>query len=221
MSPRIVAPIALMTLAVAAGCAPAEPDDSHAASPPESPAEAPAAQHVETHAAFLAQYGPYCGAAYAGRSVMVDLGEDHPLEGARLRMTIERCTDDEVRIPFQVDDDRSRTWILTRTDRGLRLAHDHRYEDGTEHDANFYGGFADDRGSATRQFFPSDARTIADRPAREINVWSKEFDLENERYYYRLYLRDELRYEAEFDLTRPLAVPIREGGEGRDALGAR
>jgi hypothetical protein len=149
---------------------------------------------------FLDHYAAYCGATYEGRSVLVNLGEDHPLDGARLRMTLESCDADEVRIPFQVDDDRSRTWILTRDDRGLRLAHDHRYEDGTEHAANFYGGYADDTGSATRQRFPADDRTIADRPAREINVWEKEFDLENAKYYYRLYLRGELRYEAEFDL---------------------
>jgi hypothetical protein len=170
---------------------------------PEPPAgPGPAAEQT----AFLGQYARYCGAAYEGRSVMVDLGEGHPLEGARLRLILDRCTDDEVRIPFHVDDDRSRTWIVTRTGAGLHLAHDHRYEDGTEHDANFYGGYADHRGSATKQFFPADERTIAERPARAINVWSKEFDLGNQRYYYRLYLRDELRYEAEFDLGRPLPI---------------
>jgi hypothetical protein len=157
---------------------------------------------TEDQRAFLDHYAAYCGATYEGRSVLVDLGDDHPLDGARLRMTLASCDADEVRIPFQVDDDRSRTWILTRDHRGLRLAHDHRYDDGTEHAANFYGGYADDTGSATRQRFPADDRTIADRPAREVNVWEKEFDLENQRYYYRLYLRAELRYEAEFDLSQ-------------------
>jgi imidazolonepropionase-like amidohydrolase len=211
MSLRIVALVTPLVLALAA-CAPSTPQRSTPASADRSPA----AVQAETQAAFLARYLPYCGAAYEGRSVMVDLGEDHPLDGARLRMTMERCTDDEVRLPFQVDDDRSRTWILTRTDQGLHLAHDHRYQDGTEHAANFYGGFSDARGSATRQYFPADARTIADRPAREINLWSKEFDLENQRYYYRLYLRGELRYEAEFDLSRPL--PVEAPGRGTFAF---
>ncbi len=175
--------------------------------PLPAPACAPAATPDGAQHAFLDRYQRYCGAAYEGRSVMVDLGDDHPLDGARLRMTLAECGTDEVRIPFQVNDDRSRTWILARTEAGLRLAHDHRYEDGTEHDANLYGGYADDRGSNTKQFFPADARTIADRPTREINVWSKEFDEEGGRYYYRLYLRDELHYEAEFDLTRPLPLP--------------
>jgi hypothetical protein len=169
-----------------------------------------AAPPADAQRAFLDQYDRYCGASFAGRSVLVDLGEDHPLEGARLRMIVASCTEGEVRIPFHVDDDRSRTWILTLTERGLHLAHDHRYEDGTEHDANFYGGFADERGSPTQQFFPADDRTIADRPARNINVWSKEFDPVHQRYHYRLYLRDELRYEAEFDLSRPLPIPESE-----------
>jgi hypothetical protein len=198
--------LALAALA-ASGCAPERPHPTPGMADGGRPASIPAA---ESQAAFLHQYARFCGAAYAGHSVLVDLGDDHPLDGASLLMTIARCDDDEVRIPFQVDDDTSRTWILSRTDEGLRLAHDHRYPDGTEHDANFYGGLADDRGSEMKQFFPADARTIADRPAREINVWSKEFDLDNEKYYYRLYLRGDLRYEAEFDLSRPLPTPESE-----------
>jgi imidazolonepropionase-like amidohydrolase len=192
-SPALVAALAAGLILVAA-CA------QHP--PPSSPPPA------ETQAAFLENYARYCGAAYDGRTVMVDLGDDHPLDGARLTMTLERCTPDEVRIPFRVDDDRSRTWILSATDRGLHLAHDHRYEDGTEHAANFYGGYADGRGTPTKQLFPADSRTIAERPTREMNVWSKEFDLDHERYHYRLYLGGELRYEAEFDLSRPRPVAV-------------
>jgi hypothetical protein len=198
--------LALAVSVAAAACAPEDAGDPDAEA--HASADRAAAGDAATSAgAFLAQYARYCGASYEGRSVMVDLGDDHPLDGARLRMTLETCTADEVRIPFQVDEDRSRTWILTRTNGSLHLAHDHRYEDGTEHDANFYGGYAvPDRGSATRQYFPADDRTIADRPARAANEWSKEFDLQNERYYYRLYLEGELRYEAEFDLSR--TVPL-------------
>jgi hypothetical protein len=206
----------LLALAVALAPVACAPDAGAPAA--EAPPGATAADTVAADAAptdaepsragpFLAQYARYCGATYEGRSVMVDLGDDHPLDGARLRVTMASCTADEVRMPFQVDDDRSRTWILTRTGGRLHLAHDHRYEDGSEHPANFYGGYADpDRGSATRQYFPADDRTIADRPARAANEWSKEFDVQRERYYYRLYLDGELRYEAEFDLSRP--VPL-------------
>jgi hypothetical protein len=167
-----------------------------------------AAPQAHTRHPFLDNYRPYCGHAYPGRSVMVDLGENHPLEGATLLMIPEMHGPDEVRIRFFVDDDRSRTWILRHTPRGLHLSHDHRREDGSEYPQNFYGGYADpQRSTPLKQFFPADERTIQDRPAREINVWSKEFDPENERYYYRLYLRGELRYEAEFDLSKPLPPP--------------
>jgi hypothetical protein len=60
--------------------------------------------------------------------------------------------------------------------------------------------------NAEIQFFPADERTIEERPARAINVWSKEDDRENKRYYYRLYLDGELRYEAEFDLSKPILL---------------
>jgi hypothetical protein len=173
---------------------------------------------TEITAAFIVNYIPYCGNVYSGRSVFVDLGEDSPLLDAELTMTLSECSESEVRIPFYVDEDQSRTWILSMQDGALRLEHDHRYEDGSEYEANFYGGFAMDNenthfehypeyaiSSETILFFPSDDRTIADRPARNINVWSKEFDLENQRYYYRLYLEGRLRYEAEFDLSQVIS----------------
>ena len=153
--------------------------------------------------AFMNQYQEYCGHTYSGKTTFIDLGENHELDGADLKMTLKECSDSEVRIPFIVNEDSSRTWIVKMTQHGLHLSHDHRYPDGTQHDQNFYGGYADDEGTALLQYFPADHRTIEDRPQREINRWAKEFDLENERYYYRLYLRDELRFEAEFDLSLP------------------
>jgi imidazolonepropionase-like amidohydrolase len=205
MTTRTIRLAALVAAILLPACALAEPGEGPQPGADPAAEAAVADRHITAaQHAFLARYADYCGAAYEGHSVMVDLGDDHPLEGARLRMTVAECSERQVRIPFQVDDDTSRTWILTVTDAGLRMAHDHRYPDGTEYEANFYGGIADHRGDATKQFFPADARTIADRPARDINVWSKAFDLDNQRYYYRLYLRGDLRYEAEFDLSRPL-----------------
>lgn len=158
-------------------------------------------------AAFISNFDEYCGFAYRGVSTLVELGDDHPLEGAELVMILDQCAPDEVRMPFFVDEDRSRTWIVRRVDdRRLHLSHDHRYPDGTEHDANMYGGYSDGQGDSTTVFFPADERTIAERPAREINRWSKSFDHSAQLYHYRLYLRDTLRYEAEFDLSNPLPV---------------
>ena len=155
---------------------------------------------------FLVNYEDYCGYAYEGTTTLSDIGGGEAFENARLLMILESCDDEVVRIPFHVDDDHSRTWIVQMKGERLHLSHDHRYEDGTEHDNNFYGGYADDRGTVLEQFFPADERTIEDRPARNINTWSKEFDLAELTYYYRLYLNDELRFEAAFDLANPIPV---------------
>jgi hypothetical protein len=152
---------------------------------------------------FLNNYIEYCGHAYPGETRFIDLGENHPLDGAALVMVLSECSAEAVRIPFMVNGDSSRTWIVMQTPQGLYLTHDHRYADGTQHANNFYGGYAGISGSSTRQFFPSDHRTILDRPVRAANVWSKEFDHDSKIYYYRLYLHGELRYEAAFDLSAP------------------
>ena len=69
---------------------------------------------------------------------------DASFTGQRLVMDVRQCTDDEIRIPFHVGKDRSRTWVISRTATGLRLKHDHRHEDGTSDALTMYGG--DSRG---------------------------------------------------------------------------
>lgn len=159
---------------------------------------------VEVQDQFLMNYQEFCGYAYEGEATINKLASGALFEGKRLVMILESCTEKEVRIPFHVGDDRSRTWIVQEKDGVLHLSHDHRYEDGTEHEANFYGGYADERGTEHIQYFPADDRTIEERPIRIINTWSKEFDLEEKKYYYRLYQEGELRFEVVFDLNRPM-----------------
>lgn len=155
---------------------------------------------------FFANYSDFCDYAYPGQTNFVDLGSGELFEDAELTVIFRECDDEVVRMPFHVDEDTSRTWIVKQTAQGLHLSHDHRYEDGTQHDHNFYGGYADAEGTALLQYFPADHRTIEDRPARSINRWAKEFDLAEQKYYYRLYLNNELRLEAEFDLTSPIEI---------------
>ena len=56
----------------------------------------------------------------------------------------------ELRVPFHVGDN-LRTWILTRTDSGLRLKHDHRHEDGSDDPVTMYGSDTATPGTAARQ----------------------------------------------------------------------
>lgn len=79
---------------------------------------------------FLARLNALCGQRFEGRVVTTDAA-DARFASERLIMHVRDCSPDEVRIPFAVGSDRSRTWVVTKTDAGLRLKHDHRHEDGT------------------------------------------------------------------------------------------
>jgi len=64
-------------------------------------------------------------------------------------MEVRSCTEEEIRIPFHVGEDRSRTWVLSRSDSGFRLVHDHRHEDGSADAITGYGGSAEGRETAS------------------------------------------------------------------------
>lgn len=162
---------------------------------------------------FFRNVAALCGKAYAGR-VVVDTppaqGSD-PFAGKALVMHVRECDGDTLRIPFMVGDDRSRTWVLTRTSGGLRLKHDHRHEDGSEDALTMYGGDTVDAGTAQRQAFPVDAesRELFTREKREVsltNVWAMEIE-PDERFVYEL-ARPGRSFRVEFDLSRPVpALP--------------
>ena len=148
-----------------------------------------------------------CGQAFEGH-VMEAPPEDGWWEAERFVMHVRHCGPEEVRIPLHVDDDRSRTWVVTRTGEGLRLNHDHRLEDGTPDAANTdYGGDTRLPGSVWRQEFPADGFSVEAVPARASQLWYLEIRPE-ETFVYGL-RREEtgLRYRVEFDLTRPVETP--------------
>src|SRR5688572_8764363 len=68
---------------------------------------------------------PHCGQAFAGRLVEGTEPTGAAIGAQRLVMDVRSCSSDEIRIPFHVGGDRSRTWVITRTTSGVRLKHDH------------------------------------------------------------------------------------------------
>src|SRR5690606_12921813 len=94
--------------------------------------------------AFMAALASHCGQALEGRVVANARRPAEPdaFEAERLVMHVRGCDDParELRVPFHVGDDRSRTWVLTRVGPGLRLKHDHRHEDGSDDAVTMYGG---------------------------------------------------------------------------------
>ncbi|HEU4522102.1 MAG TPA: hypothetical protein VFT12_08875 [Thermoanaerobaculia bacterium] len=145
-----------------------------------------------------------CGRAYEGRLVEGTEPSDAELGRQRLVMHVRSCSPAEIRIPFHVGENRSRTWVITRTGSGLRLKHDHRHEDGSEDRITQYGG--DSAGTqALRVDFPADAFTAELLPAAATNVWTMEID-PSRSFTYALH-RANRRFRVEFDLTRPVAPP--------------
>jgi hypothetical protein len=156
-----------------------------------------------------------CGNAYQGRVVTSD-DADRDLASSRLVMHVRTCSANELRIPFHVGDDRSRTWVVSRTAAGLRLKHDHRHEDGSPDVLTQYGGETRSPGSSRRQEFPADraSRDLfvrQDIPQSAANVWAMEVD-PGRLFAYEL-RRPGRHLRVEFDLARPLAPPPPPWGE--------
>jgi len=196
-----------MICLVAAGC-------SGESSTPATPAVAPATPATPTLApadAFFARLSEMCGQAYGGR-LGAHNESDLELFGGAPVMHVRECTANEIRIPFHVGENRSRTWVITRTDTGLRLKHDHRHEDGTSDDLTMYGGDSvnADAGSAGRQEFPADAEskamfTEAGLLVSVDNTWAIEVE-PGTRFVYEL-RRPNRHFSVEFDLTATVAPP--------------
>lgn len=146
-----------------------------------------------------------CGNAYSGTATEAPAGDTTFNEP--LVMHVRNCSDTEIRIPLHVGDDRSRTWVITRTDSGLRLKHDHRHEDGTEDEQTQYGGDTEDPGTAERQEFPADDYTAELIPEAATNVWTIEV-VPDRMFAYALRREGtDRRFRIEFDLTQPVEPP--------------
>lgn len=167
------------------------------------PTSAPQAQ-------FFTRLQAYCGRAFEGRIASPPVEADAAFAGKPLVMHVRECSEDTIRIPFHVGEDRSRTWVITRAGTGLRLKHDHRHEDGSEDKVTQYGGDSTAPGPAERQQFPADAFTKellvqSGNSAGVNNVWALEVR-RDEIFAYEL-RRPGRFFRVEFDLSRAVAPP--------------
>lgn len=195
---RVECAAVLIILACAAACAPVP---THAVK-----VELP----VNNGAHFFDNLRALCGKAFEGRIVSAPVASDAAFAGKRLVMHVRNCSADTIRVPFHVGEDRSRTWVITRTASGLRLKHDHRHEDGSEDVLTQYGGDTTAAGSAERQEFPvdqfsKDLFTRQNATVSTTNVWAMEVH-PGRTFAYEL-RRPGRHFRVEFDLTRPVSPP--------------
>ena len=186
----LAAELTLTTAACEAGSERSEPAD-----PP------PTAQD-----AFWSGLSALCGSAYGGRAVE-SIPPDTVMGRATLVMHVRECQGDTIRIPFHVGENRSRTWVLTRTATGLRLKHDHRHEDGMPDSVTQYGGDTQDAGTPERQEFHADSLTASLIAAARTNIWT--IELHPGRLFVYALRREgsDRRFRAEFDLTTAVPEP--------------
>lgn len=166
----------------------------------------PAASPQET---WWANLRALCGNAYAGSLASNDPA-DSSFAGQSMVMHVRKCDDTRIEIPFHVGEDRSRTWVLSRTATGIELKHDHRHEDGSEDEITQYGGHTDSPGTGVAQLFPVDEHSKKlfvehDRSPSTANVWSMEI-VPGERFSYIL-RRPGRHFQVDFDLTRTIEPP--------------
>ena len=173
---------------------------------------------------FFEALSSHCGKAYAGALVSEDV-TDADFADAAMVMHVSECSDDRIAVPFHVELngewDRSRTWVITRTDDGLRLKHDHRHEDGEPDAVTLYGGDTVGEGTARAQEFPVDDYSIEmfereGLTASVTNVWRVEVDAagtEEAKFAYQLRRTVETGapedrfFRVEFDLTQDVEPP--------------
>lgn len=171
-------------------------------------------QGTKPSQAFWNSLQSHCGKAYAGTLVLPE--EDEAFGGKELVMHVRACDQNEIKIPFYVGDDKSRTWILTMNDGIITLKHDHRHKDGTEDTINFYGGTASNAGKENIQFFPADVPTQKMIPGAATNVWW--ITINETTFTYNLQrLGTDRIFKVAMDLSKPIDTPAAPWGwEGKN-----
>ena len=188
-----------------------------ACDPAPAPPPKPSPQDI-----FFERLNLLCGKAYAG-TLVSDQEADADMAGKPMIMHVASCSPKEIQIPFHIAEDtshwnRSRTWVISRTDQGLRLKHRHRHQDGSLDSVTNYGGDTENEGTADRQDFPVDAESISAFRANGLdqsvsNIWAVEVappGQSDAHFAYELrrpQSADGRYFRVEFDLSKPVAVP--------------
>lgn len=158
---------------------------------------------------FFQNLSDLCGQTYAGEAIETE-NVENPFGQDRLVMHVHTCTDSDIRIGFHVGENRSRTWVISKTDAGLQLKHVHLGEDGKEDEVSYYGGMASPAGTEWRQEFPADtySKELFTRTGLErslTNVWV--IELADQDFFAYALTRPNYTVRVEFDLKDETDTP--------------
>ncbi|WP_109357400.1 hypothetical protein [Sphingorhabdus sp. EL138] len=186
------------------------------------PGEPPVAPDLSPQDVYFERLSLLCDKAYPGQLVS-DQEADADMMGQPMIMHVATCDQTEIQIPFHISNadgswNRSRTWIIARTEDGLRLKHRHRHDDGSLDAVSNYGGDTAAPGTKQRQEFPVDEESIALFKTEGLdqsvtNTWAVEISPPGEqeaRFAYELRrpeTADARFFRVEFDLSKPVETP--------------
>ena len=160
-------------------------------------------QHV-----FFDRFLGYCGQSFAAHIVEDDQPSD--AWNQPLVVHIRDCETDTLRMPLHVGEDRSRTWMLQRTEKGLNFQHIHLHEDGSADAVSPYGGHTAENGTESLQSFPVDAasKTLFEQNGLAVstqNTWRLGFPSADTMSYELT--RPNRSFIVHVDLSQPIAEP--------------
>lgn len=160
---------------------------------------------------FWNELQKHCGNTYEG-IILAGGKEDDGFTRKKLIMHVSSCNENEILIPFNVGENRSRTWILRKDKNDLiQLKHDHRKEDGSDDEITMYGGTSTNQGSKNLQVFPADEETRNNIAYAASNVWW--ITLNDKTFTYNLRRMGSSRvFTVSFDLSKKLPTPKKSWG---------
>lgn len=162
---------------------------------------------------FRNELEKHCGKAYEG-VIVAGAEPGDGFHGERLVMQVLSCEENQIKIPFYVGDDKSRTWILNFLGDRIQLKHDHRLESGIDDEVTMYGGTSTNTGFKDMQIFMADQETCNLIDYACGNVWWMTVDETSFTYNLRRIGSDRL-FSVKFDLTKPIEYDERPWGWGQ------
>jgi hypothetical protein len=158
--------------------------------------------HAQSDKVFFDKLKSLEGKTFYGKAIyMPDTTKANDFWGKELKFTVNKGKNSVLRLPFQVGENKSRTWVLTKSKNGIQLKHDHRHDDGSPDSITNYGGVSDVKiSTALAQYFPADAFTAKLIPTASTNRWIMEFSPDKKKFYYILQRDNVMRFKAEFNL---------------------
>lgn len=149
------------------------------------------------------------GKTFEGEVIEAPEGDD--FRGKELVMHVLDVKQDTIYIPFNVGDNKSRTWVLTKSNQGIQLKHDHRKKDGSNDEITMYGGMTPNTGYEGLAIFPADQETVDLLPRTATNVWW--ITVDDTKFTYNLRrIGSTTQFSIGFDLERPVQTPDRSWG---------